>query len=371
AERAVSARRVAERRQREADKAARIADAWEAGSAGEVRLAAVLEELVADECRHLPDRRRPGSTGNVDHIVVTPSAVFVVDAKKWTGTIDVDENGVLRQDGRSRARELEAARNTAVAVATVLDRVLGDQKVDVRPALCFVGEARIGDARFVDRVKLVDIDDVLGWIRVWPRKLSAEQMERVCVQLLHDFPAKVSDDVADVPIVEPEEQVVYLKPWKRQRMHRLYVQSNEGGDVGYLDLASGRVVTTSAEWDDVLAQLLPHYAWGDSPGTTKADMTADAKGALRRFIDALLRRPAPTPERSIIACYRWRGHGKDRLYLSRILPGGQKRELGFFDLHTGKLRPDDDALGSTAVLGYCGQRFQQLELEHERAALPD
>jgi Nuclease-related domain len=55
---------------------------WERGSVGERKLAAALGIIDRDDVIFLHDRRVPHTRGNIDHIVVAPSGVYVVDAKR-------------------------------------------------------------------------------------------------------------------------------------------------------------------------------------------------------------------------------------------------------------------------------------------------
>lgn len=52
--------------------------AWAAGARGEEKLAEALTGFTV-----LHDRRVPGTSGNIDHVVVAPAGVFVVDAKRY------------------------------------------------------------------------------------------------------------------------------------------------------------------------------------------------------------------------------------------------------------------------------------------------
>jgi hypothetical protein len=358
AEQAAIARRVADRRAREAEAAARRAAAWEAGQQGEERLAEVLDDLVRLGYVHLPDRSLPGTAANIDHLLVGPPGVFVLDAKNWNGELTAAD-GILRQSGRRRMDEVQAAREAALRVAAVLDGAT--TKVDVRPALCFVGEAGIGAPTSLDRVKLIDVGDVVGWAIHHAPKLDGADVTAVAQLLRSQFPTKTLEPASSGTPEIPVELVVYLVPWKKHGRHRLYVRSAEGADVGYLDLNSGHCSSPSDDWEAILAQLLPHYLKGDTPGMKREDLSDEAQGVIRRFLDSLRgqRATARPPERPIIACYRWKKHGKDRLYLSRLVPGGQKVELGSFDLDSGMLHPNGPGVAGT--LGYCGQRFQELE----------
>jgi hypothetical protein len=59
--------------------------AWATGAQGEERLGRRLDTLVGGGVHVLHDRRIPRTKANIDHLVVCPSGVFVIDAKKWMG----------------------------------------------------------------------------------------------------------------------------------------------------------------------------------------------------------------------------------------------------------------------------------------------
>jgi hypothetical protein len=71
--------------------------AWNTGALGEERLGQRLNELSADTMRVLHDRRTPGTRANIDHIAVTPTGIYVIDAKKYKGRPSLKvEGGILR-----------------------------------------------------------------------------------------------------------------------------------------------------------------------------------------------------------------------------------------------------------------------------------
>jgi len=73
--------------------------AWAIGAEGEERLAASLAQVPGLKTLH--DRRVPGTRGNIDHIVIAPAGVFVVDAKHYQGSIEIRNRGwLLRPDHR-------------------------------------------------------------------------------------------------------------------------------------------------------------------------------------------------------------------------------------------------------------------------------
>ena len=115
---------------------------WKIGREGELRVAEVLAGVAGIEVHH--DRLVPGSRANIDHIVVGPSGVFVIDAKKYKGAIGVRNVGSLFRvderlyvDGRDRSKLVEGVRTQIEVVRTALGEEFAD--VPIRGVLCFVG----------------------------------------------------------------------------------------------------------------------------------------------------------------------------------------------------------------------------------------
>lgn len=71
--------------------------AWQTGALGEERLGAKLNELSNDTLRLLHDRRIPGSRANIDHVAITQTGIWSIDAKKYNGRPHLKvEGGLLR-----------------------------------------------------------------------------------------------------------------------------------------------------------------------------------------------------------------------------------------------------------------------------------
>ena len=71
--------------------------AWSSGAAGEERVGARLDGIASATIRVLHDRRIPGTRANIDHLVVTPGGVWVVDSKRYKGRPELRiEGGILR-----------------------------------------------------------------------------------------------------------------------------------------------------------------------------------------------------------------------------------------------------------------------------------
>lgn len=117
-------------------------EAWQGGALGEERLAEWLKELP-DNLRVLHDRRIPGTRANIDHIVVTPSGVWVIDAKRYKGqrpSLYV-EGGILRprvETLRVAGRDKGKLVGGVQKQVTLVTAALTGATVDVHGALCFV-----------------------------------------------------------------------------------------------------------------------------------------------------------------------------------------------------------------------------------------
>lgn len=119
--------------------------AWSVGAEGEERLGRRLDNLVGESIRVLHDRRIPRTRANIDHIVVAPSGVFVIDAKKYKGRPNLRvEGGLFRPrvetlivGSRNCTRLVEGVLGQVDIVTSALEAA-GQVRVPVRGMLCFV-----------------------------------------------------------------------------------------------------------------------------------------------------------------------------------------------------------------------------------------
>ncbi len=115
--------------------------AWDVGAIGEELLGRRLNELVDDSLLVLHDRCIPGSRANIDHLVVTATGVYVVDAKKYGGRPRLKiEGGLLRPRVE---KLLVGSRNCTRLVDSAIQQVavvraLVDDSIQVHGVLCFV-----------------------------------------------------------------------------------------------------------------------------------------------------------------------------------------------------------------------------------------
>lgn len=71
----------------------RGARAWRRGYEGERVIGELLESDLPDKYHVFNDLHFPGRRANIDHIVVGPTGVFVLDTKNWRGVVEWDADG--------------------------------------------------------------------------------------------------------------------------------------------------------------------------------------------------------------------------------------------------------------------------------------
>ncbi len=104
-----------------------------------------LDGLRAEGFAVLHDRRIPGTRANIDHIVVSPAGVFVIDAKNYNGRVEQrDVGGWLKADlrlyvgGRDRTKLIAGMSGQLEAVSGALVASEEWRHVPVTPTICFM-----------------------------------------------------------------------------------------------------------------------------------------------------------------------------------------------------------------------------------------
>jgi hypothetical protein len=188
----LSARAVEARAQ--ADALDNEARAWALGAEGERRVAAALQGLPAG-WHVLHDRLlRPGLSGsNLDHVVVGPCGVFLIDAKNWSGRIGVYRETLWQHAGRHLPKEAEL--DALSRSAGAMERALA---APVTPVLALAGNQ---SARFTPQrvrgVQVVPVARLAEWLRAQPLGvLTADTVEIVVRRAATTYPAASGDGPA-------------------------------------------------------------------------------------------------------------------------------------------------------------------------------
>jgi Nuclease-related domain len=136
---------------------------WQRGAHGERHTARLLGRLHRDGFVVFHDLAVPGNTSaNVDHLVIGPSGVFVIDSKQWTGTVHQSADGLAWHNHHRLDRTLETVRWEAQAIS----RLLGTRAAAL---LCVHGAHVHGGGLHAHGVAIVPagrLRDALGQDRV-------------------------------------------------------------------------------------------------------------------------------------------------------------------------------------------------------------
>ena len=106
--------------------------AWLKGAEGEMALGRMLDAVPTSWALH--DRAIPGSRTNIDHVLVAPSGVFVIDAKLYAGKL-TKSRGQLYVGGRAKENLIKGLHKQVSLVAMQLR---GEPTAPMLGVLCFV-----------------------------------------------------------------------------------------------------------------------------------------------------------------------------------------------------------------------------------------
>jgi hypothetical protein len=111
------------------------------GAAGEYLIDQRLHRDLVHSEVILNDRQVPGGSGNIDHVVVAPSGVWVIDTKHWKGRVEYkgasgffDPNERLFFNGEDCTHLADDIYAQVIPIAELLN----DRSIPIRPALVFI-----------------------------------------------------------------------------------------------------------------------------------------------------------------------------------------------------------------------------------------
>jgi len=151
---------------------------WRKGAVGEALVASTLEQLPDDFFVINDVSKR---FGNIDHVVVGPTGVFVIDTKNWKGTVKADGKGELLLNGE--ILEKPAIRKMLGAVMDFQSKLKALTEMDyfVRGLMVFPNaylKASYGSTRHIHCLR---DERLIGYLRdqKFANNLSAADIERI------------------------------------------------------------------------------------------------------------------------------------------------------------------------------------------------
>jgi hypothetical protein len=146
--------------------------AWRRGAAGERRTARLLGPLERHGWVVLHDLAVPGSRANLDHLVIGPGGVFVIDSRQYRGRLQVDPLGRLWHGRYPLAPSLQVVSFEADQAA----QVLPDPGVVVLPIVAVHG-AQVPLGKVVmDGIPVVAARRLPSMLRQLPAVLGPERV---------------------------------------------------------------------------------------------------------------------------------------------------------------------------------------------------
>jgi hypothetical protein len=148
------------------------ARAWRRGAVGERRTARLLAGLERHGWAVLHDLAVAGSRANLDHLVIGPAGVFVIDSKQYCGRLRLDPSGRLWHGRYPLAPTLRAVSFEADQAALVLT----DPNVVVVPIVAVHGAQVPWGKVVTDGVPVVAARRLPSMLRQLPTVLGPERV---------------------------------------------------------------------------------------------------------------------------------------------------------------------------------------------------
>jgi hypothetical protein len=146
--------------------------AWRRGAAGERRAARLLAPLERRGWAVLHDLAIPGTQANIDHLVIGPGGVLVVDSKQYRGRLRLDHDGMVWH-GRHL---LVSALRKVLWAADQADEVLGVAEVQVAAVVSVHGASVPWGLLQAEGVAIVPARRVPGLLQALPSILGPERV---------------------------------------------------------------------------------------------------------------------------------------------------------------------------------------------------
>lgn len=145
------------------------------GAQGEERVGAALESLRAKGWYVFHDLPLP-SVGNIDHLVIGPAGVFVVETKSHRGRITAQGNQLLRNGKPLEKDFVKQVKAQSVALNQLLQQRLR-QNYYVQPIVCFSDAfVQVAGSR-VEHVWVLPLAWLTQALERQPPRLSPAQMQ--------------------------------------------------------------------------------------------------------------------------------------------------------------------------------------------------
>ncbi|NCD32272.1 MAG: NERD domain-containing protein [Spartobacteria bacterium] len=159
------------------------------GARGEERTAQTLR-LLSHDFTVFHGVNVTGGKNDVDHLVIGPTGVLVIETKNWSGEIKVEQQEILYNGMKPSRPPLDQVKKAAQQVAAMLGT---DDGLDVTPVLCFISGEHAVKTAGVSGVIITSPEHLLDVVRqnsvvsVNPdQTLKLIEKVKQCMEKYHD-----------------------------------------------------------------------------------------------------------------------------------------------------------------------------------------
>jgi hypothetical protein len=180
---------------------------WSLGTKGESAVTEVLKNLP-HEYVVLNDIVLPGSKGNVDHVLIGPNGIFVIETKNYSGFVKCEDDQWFVNGRSVRSLSKQAKRNSMAVRGSIASLFKGPQAKKIPyvvPLLVFAG-SRMRLKLFKPTVAVLRTSELVGFIldRDTSRVITADEKATMVnhLELLQRNFAETSDWPAETDVEE-------------------------------------------------------------------------------------------------------------------------------------------------------------------------
>ncbi len=164
-------------------------DRIDQGARGERRTAEVLNPRSGDGWYVLHDLAVPASRANIDHVVVTPAGVFVVDSKDWSGRVSAGKD-TLWVGRYPKSRELDTLEWETSAVTSALARDLPGWPITVRAVISLTNGLPAQPVLQARQITAVAVEDLIAHLASGPARLQPAQVSAIAEAIDAALPSR-------------------------------------------------------------------------------------------------------------------------------------------------------------------------------------
>ena len=156
---------------------------WHYGAMGEQWTARSLQPLEARGWVVLHDL--PGDCGNLDHVVVGPGGVFLLDSKRWRGstTVSGDIATVHKVEDPDVSWRHSGVGHLKGLARDVHDCLLAESRVTMWVEPVFVVWSAFPQRVAGETCKFVHGDDLATWLEQQPKRIAASRVDQLALAI--------------------------------------------------------------------------------------------------------------------------------------------------------------------------------------------